>query len=104
MIKNMKQIKDWGLGLKTPLLIAGPCSAETEEQVMETARQLAALNKVDVYRAGIWKPRTRPNAFEGVGTEGLHWLKRVKQETGLPTGTEVATQKHVYEDGQRSDR
>jgi chorismate mutase len=64
---------------------------------METARQLAALKKVDVFRAGIWKPRTRPNAFEGVGHEGLKWLKQVKQETGLPTGTEVATQKHVYE-------
>ena len=64
---------------------------------MDTARQLAALKKVDVFRAGIWKPRTRPNAFEGVGHEGLRWLKQVKEETGMPTGTEVATQKHVYE-------
>jgi len=94
---HIEPIENWSIYKGRPLLISGPCSAETEEQVMETARQLAALNKVDVFRAGIWKPRTRPNAFEGVGHEGLKWLKRVKEETGLPTGTEVATQKHVYE-------
>ena len=94
---HIEPIQNWSIYKGRPLLISGPCSAETEHQVMETARQLAKLNKVDVYRAGIWKPRTRPNAFEGVGTEGLKWLKRVKEETGLPTGTEVATQKHVYE-------
>jgi 3-deoxy-7-phosphoheptulonate synthase len=64
---------------------------------METARQLVALGQVDVFRAGIWKPRTRPNSFEGVGSEGLKWLKQVKQETGIPVATEVATEKHVYE-------
>jgi chorismate mutase len=85
-------------GYKTrPFLIAGPCSAETEEQVMATARQLAELKDVCVYRAGIWKPRTRPNSFEGIGSEGLKWLRRVKQETGLMVGTEVANEKHVYE-------
>ncbi len=79
-----------------PLVIAGPCSAETEAQVVETARQLAQ-QKVDFYRAGIWKPRTRPNSFEGVGTEGLGWLKRVKEETGMKVTTEVANTQHVFE-------
>ena len=91
------EIKDWRGYKERPFLIAGPCSAETEDQVMETARQIASLNKVSVYRAGIWKPRTRPNSFEGVGSEGLKWLRRVKQETGLLVGTEVANEKHVYE-------
>jgi chorismate mutase len=90
-------IQSWSIYRQRPLLISGPCSAETEDQMMETARRLAALNRVDVFRAGIWKPRTRPHAFEGVGTEGLKWLRQVRQETGIPTGTEVATQKHVYE-------
>jgi len=79
-----------------PLVIAGPCSAETEEQVLETARQLKAIG-IGVYRVGIWKPRTRPNNFEGVGTVGLQWLKKVKQETGMLTATEVANVKHVFE-------
>lgn len=83
-------------GHKGPIIIAGPCSAETEEQVMETARQLAE-QKIDLYRAGIWKPRTRPNSFEGVGTVGLKWLRRVKQETGLKVTTEVANTQHVFE-------
>jgi chorismate mutase len=90
-------IQDWRGYKSRPFLISGPCSAETEEQVMETARQLAEINQVSVYRAGIWKPRTRPNSFEGVGSEGLKWLRRVKQETGLLVGTEVANEKHVYE-------
>ena len=90
-------IKDWRGYKGRPFLISGPCSAETEEQVMETAKQLAEINQVSVYRAGIWKPRTRPNSFEGVGSEGLKWLRRVKQETGLLVGTEVANEKHVYE-------
>ena len=90
-------IKDWRGYKGRPFLISGPCSAETEEQVMETATQLAQIKEVSVFRAGIWKPRTRPNSFEGVGTEGLKWLRRVKNETGLLVGTEVANEKHVYE-------
>ncbi len=82
--------------IKRPIVIAGPCSAETEEQVMKTAKALAK-QKVDLFRAGIWKPRTRPNSFEGVGTEGLKWLRNVKAETGLKTTTEVANARHVYE-------
>lgn len=81
---------------KRPMIIAGPCSAETEEQVMNTAKQLAAKG-IKILRAGIWKPRTKPGGFEGVGSEGLVWLKKVKQETGMYVSTEVATQKHVYE-------
>jgi len=90
-------IKDWDGYKGRPFLISGPCSAETEEQVMDTAKSLAALGKVNIFRAGIWKPRTRPNCFEGVGNPGLKWLRRVKQKTGLPVGTEVANEKHVYE-------
>lgn len=85
-----------GVDSKRPLVIAGPCSAETEEQVMNTARELAA-NGVKIYRAGIWKPRTRPGTFEGVGSDGLPWLQRVKRETGMYTAVEVATAQHVYE-------
>ena len=85
-----------GIENKRPFIIAGPCSAETEEQVMETARQLAAKG-VKMFRAGIWKPRTKPGGFEGVGVEGLPWLKRVKEETGMYVATEVATAKHVEE-------
>jgi len=85
-----------GVDAKRPFLIAGPCSAETEEQVMTTAKALAE-NGVKIMRAGIWKPRTKPGGFEGIGSEGLAWLKKVKQETGMYVSTEVATQKHVYE-------
>jgi len=79
----------------TPLIISGPCSAETEEQVMQTAKRLAATGKVDILRAGIWKPRTRPGSFEGIGTKGLPWLQQAKKETGLPVAIEVATGKQV---------
>jgi chorismate mutase len=85
-----------GLSETRPWVIAGPCSAETEEQVMTTAKELADRG-VQIFRAGIWKPRTRPGAFEGIGSEGLKWLQRVKQETGMYTATEVATAKHVAE-------
>ncbi len=77
-----------------PLLIAGPCSAETEEQVLSTAHKLSSYG-IKIFRAGVWKPRTRPGCFEGVGEEALKWLKRVKQETGMLVSTEVATPKHV---------
>lgn len=82
--------------LKRPILIAGPCSAETEAQVLATAHGLKNQG-VDLFRAGIWKPRTRPGAFEGIGMPGLRWLKRVKEETGIPVTTEVATAQHVYD-------
>ncbi|MCQ2224999.1 MAG: bifunctional 3-deoxy-7-phosphoheptulonate synthase/chorismate mutase type II [Paludibacteraceae bacterium] len=85
-----------GVEEKRPLVIAGPCSAETEEQVMNTAKQLAK-NGVKVFRAGIWKPRTKPGGFEGNGIVALPWMKAVKQETGMLTATEVATAKHVEE-------
>ena len=83
-----------GIDPRRPLVIAGPCSAETEEQVIETARELAAEG-VRIFRAGLWKPRTKPGGFEGVGAEGVAWLQRVKRETGMYTATEVATRKHV---------
>ena len=78
-------------------MIAGPCSAETEDQLIATAHLIAKTGKASVLRAGIWKPRTRPGEFEGVGSIGLQWLKRAKEETGLPTAVEVATAKHVEE-------
>lgn len=78
-----------------PLLIAGPCSAESEEQVMNTARQLLDTKRVSIFRAGIWKPRTRPNMFEGMGEEGLKWMQNVKKELGFKLATEVATAEHI---------
>lgn len=80
---------------KRPLVISGPCSAETEEQVLQTANRLAATGTVDVLRAGIWKPRTKPGLFEGIGAKGLPWLQAAKKATGLPTTVEVATGKQV---------
>ena len=85
-----------GISAERPLIMAGPCSAETEEQVMDTARQLKSYG-INIFRAGLWKPRTRPNAFEGVGKDGLPWLRRVKEELGMYTATEVANVKHVYD-------
>ena len=83
-----------GIDPKRPLVICGPCSAETEEQVLSTARSLAAQG-FNLYRAGLWKPRTKPGGFEGVGETGIAWLQRVKRETGMYTATEVATREHV---------
>lgn len=80
---------------KRPLIISGPCSAETEDQTVQTIERLAKTGKVDMVRAGIWKPRTRPGSFEGVGTKGLPWLQRARQLTGLPVMVEVATAKQV---------
>ena len=85
----------WIPNLKKPLVIAGPCSAETEEQMLSIAKKLVQIEEVRIFRAGIWKPRTRPNCFEGVGEEGLKWLAKVKAETGLLTSTEVANAQHV---------
>lgn len=94
---EIKKLEDWGISsIEKPLFISGPCSAESEEQVVNTAKELKKTG-VQVFRAGIWKPRTRANTFEGVGSKGLEWLKTVKQETGLLTSTEVAQVKHVYE-------
>ena len=83
-----------GIDPRRPLVIAGPCSAETEEQVLDTARSLAAEG-IRICRAGLWKPRTKPCGFEGVGEAGIAWLQRVKRETGMYTSTEVATREHV---------
>ena len=80
---------------KKPLIIAGPCSAETVEQTIETAKALAASGKVDIFRAGVWKPRTKPGGFEGIGIPALPWLVEVKKSTGLPVAIEVANSKHV---------
>ena len=85
-----------GVDTQRPIVIAGPCSAESEEQVMETAKGLADKG-IKIFRAGIWKPRTKPGGFEGIGTLGLPWLKRVKQETGMLVATEVANKDHVFE-------
>ena len=93
-MKDLQPINFPGLDPRRPLVIAGPCSAETEEQVIETARELAAEG-VRIFRAGLWKPRTKPGGFEGVGAEGVAWLQRVKRETGMYTATEVATREHV---------
>lgn len=82
---------------KRPLIIAGPCSAETHDQVVDTALQLAATGRVDVIRAGIWKPRTRPGSFEGIGIKGLPWLQEAKKLTGLPVTVEVANSQHIDE-------
>ncbi len=90
-------IHEWIPGDTRPLVIAGPCSAESESQVMQTAHALAKIPQVKVFRAGLWKPRTRPGSFEGVGQAGLAWLQRVKQETGLLTTIEVAKPHHVEE-------
>jgi chorismate mutase len=93
-IKTMKEVTQeaW---IKRPLIISGPCSAETEEQVMKTAVQLQETGKVDIMRAGIWKPRTRPGSFEGIGTKGLAWLQKAREITGIPVAVEVATAKQV---------
>jgi chorismate mutase len=95
-MENSKQMRTWldDMKLDHPLVIAGPCSAETEEQVLKIAHDLKDTD-VNYYRAGIWKPRTRPGMFEGVGAIGLKWLQKVKEETGLKTATEVANRAHV---------
>jgi len=94
---DIMPLSDWCSKGQKPLIIAGPCSAETEEQVLQTAREIAKIPQVRVFRSGIWKPRTRPGDFEGVGVEGLKWLQQVREETGLKVTVEVAHPKHVEE-------
>lgn len=94
---NIQDIKHDSVATNKPIIIAGPCSAESELQLMNIARQLAASNKTDLFRAGIWKPRTRPGTFEGVGTVGLKWLQQVASEYNLPCCTEIASPNHAYE-------
>ncbi|MDO4736557.1 MAG: bifunctional 3-deoxy-7-phosphoheptulonate synthase/chorismate mutase type II [Bacteroidia bacterium] len=93
---EIKKLSIPGVDLERPIIIAGPCSAESREQVLQTAEALAAKG-IKIFRAGIWKPRTKPGGFEGIGTVGLPWLKEVKQKTGMLVSTEVATPAHVFE-------
>lgn len=92
---NELALVEMGCGDQDRLVIAGPCSAETEEQVMTIAHQVSRNPAVNIFRAGVWKPRTRPNCFEGNGVKALPWLQRVKRETGLPVAVEVARAEHV---------
>lgn len=93
---NIEGLKEWGIGAEKPIIIAGPCSAETEEQLYDSSVRLKELG-IKYIRAGIWKPRTRPNNFEGIGIEALSWIQNIKKETGLRFAIEVANPKHVYE-------
>ena len=92
---EIKALNTWITKDSEPLIIAGPCGAETHEQVMETAKLLHDIKTVKLFRAGIWKPRTRPNSFEGVGEEGLIWLKDVQKQFNLKTTVEVANAQHT---------
>jgi len=94
-ILDVESLENWVETKNKPLIIGGPCSAESREQLLSTGRAIAKTNNVDVIRAGIWKPRTRPDAFEGVGEKGLEWLLELKKETGLKTTVEVATPEHI---------
>ncbi len=94
-LPDINPIKVWLPHINNPLLISGPCSLETEQQTLETARLLAKDHRVFIFRGGIWKPRTRPGSFEGVGSVGLKWLQSVKKETGLLVSTEVANAQHT---------
>lgn len=94
---NITPVCKWLQGAKRPLIIAGPCSAESEIQMLNTAKSISEIDTNIIFRAGIWKPRTRPNSFEGIGSIGLKWMKKVKEETGMLTSTEVANANHVEE-------
>lgn len=94
---NISTIQNLWSAFAEPLIIAGPCSAESEKQITETAQLLSLNPKVKIFRAGIWKPRTRPDGFEGIGSIGLKWLKNIKESTGLLTAVEVATPSHIEE-------
>ena len=92
---TIEPINSWLDNIFHPIVISGPCSAETEEQVLATAIELSKIPNVRIFRAGIWKPRTRPENFQGVGNVGLKWLKKAKEQTGLLTAVEVANAAHV---------
>lgn len=92
---NAEPIRNWLKTVAEPLLIAGPCGAESHEQLFDTALQLKRTGMVSLFRAGVWKPRTRPHAFEGRGEEALTWLREIKAETGLPVAVEVANAQHT---------
>ncbi len=94
-MEEIKLQRDYLKKYNKPFVISGPCSAETQEQLMETAIALADTGNVDMLRAGIWKPRTRPGTFEGIGKEGLKWMTNAKKETGLPVTVEVANADHI---------
>ncbi|MBD5278045.1 MAG: bifunctional 3-deoxy-7-phosphoheptulonate synthase/chorismate mutase type II [Bacteroides sp.] len=91
---DLKPLFDEENIIREPIIISGPCSAESEEQMLTTARELAA-GGVKIFRAGVWKPRTKPGGFEGYGLQALPWLMKVKEETGMKVGTEVASRSHV---------
>lgn len=95
MMKDSFDIRRWIENPEELLLIAGPCSVESREQIFDTAKKLYELHRVNILRGGIWKPRTRPNGFEGIGEEGLKWMKEISNDTRLPVMTEVATPQHV---------
>lgn len=95
-IKDLKPIFGIPAHQHGPIIIAGPCSAESEDQVMDTARQLASRG-VRIFRAGVWKPRTKPGGFEGRGMVALNWLRKVKEETGMMVSTEIANRRHLEE-------
>ena len=97
ILKYLKKLENnWVQDIPSPLIIAGPCSAESESQMLDTAKRIKeSTDAVSIFRAGIWKPRTKPNGFEGVGVIGLNWLKKVKEEYGFKTATEVANAHHV---------
>jgi len=92
---SIKKLSDWNENGRLPIVIAGPCSAESEEQMLSTAKELVKNEKISYFRAGIWKPRTRPGSFEGAGEKALEWMKQVKEQTGLKVATEVANADHV---------
>ena len=92
---EVESLENWIETKSKALIIGGPCSAESREQLLQTGRAIAKTHKVDVFRAGIWKPRTRPDAFEGIGEEALKWLLELKKETGIKTTVEVATPEHI---------
>ncbi|MEO0405419.1 MAG: 3-deoxy-7-phosphoheptulonate synthase, partial [Bacteroidota bacterium] len=92
---DLKPIEEWPIDVSFPFIISGPCSAESEQQVLRTARELKKGGHVKLMRGGVWKPRTRPNSFEGIGEPALEWLVKAKEETGMPVTTEVANAYHV---------